>query len=73
MTSSEFFDIDSPLGGSVIEDKASIYLDEDIPLCDDCKNIVLQPYLDNKLFCTKCKGAYDLIMELSRSRIPKQQ
>lgn len=38
----EFYDANSPIGGSVLEDKSSIDLDSEIALCDTCENVILQ-------------------------------
>lgn len=59
--STDFYDANSPLDNSVIEDKSSIDPnDEDtIALCDLCENIILKPYKDTKLICTKCGQIYN--------------
>jgi len=50
---------------SQVEDKSDIDLDEDIPLCDICQNIILKPYKNtHKLFCTECGNIYDPHYEL---------
>lgn len=56
---SEFYDANSPLDNSVLEDKSSIDIEEDIPLCDSCKNVILKPYKDHKLICSVCLRIYD--------------
>lgn len=56
----EFYDTNSPIGGSTIEDKSEIDIDNDIPLCDICQTIILKPYQDNtKLICPKCGHIYN--------------
>lgn len=61
---SEFYDINSPLGSTTIEDKSNYDPDSDIPLCDDCGNIILKPYEGKKLICTKCFRIYNPHYEL---------
>lgn len=50
---SEFYDANSPLANSVIDDKSPADLEEEITLCDICDNIILVPYQDTKLLCPK--------------------
>ena len=61
---SDFYDINSPLGNTTIEDKSNYDPDTDIVLCDDCENIILKPYKDNKLICPKCLEVYNPHYEL---------
>jgi DNA-directed RNA polymerase subunit M/transcription elongation factor TFIIS len=50
---------------SQVEDKSDIDLEEDIPLCDICQNIILKPYKNtHKLFCSVCGNIYDPHYEL---------
>lgn len=62
--SSEFYDANSPLANTAKEDKSNIDLENEIALCDYCENIILKPYQDNKLICTKCGQVYDPHYEL---------
>ena len=50
--SSDFYDANSPIGDTILEDKSPADIDEDIALCDSCSNIILVPYQENKLICT---------------------
>ncbi|MDN5844749.1 MAG: hypothetical protein L0H53_00570 [Candidatus Nitrosocosmicus sp.] len=54
----EFYDANSPLGDSVLEDKSSVDIENDILLCDSCKNVILKPCKD-QLICPACLRIYD--------------
>lgn len=62
--SSDFYDANSHIGDMILEDKSPADIDEDIALCDSCSNIILVPYQDNKLICTRCGNIYDPHYEL---------
>ena len=64
--SSDFYDANSPLASEKLEDKSSYDPENDITLCDSCENIMLVPYKDNKLLCTKCGHVYDPKYELAQ-------
>ncbi len=57
----KFFDPDSNNNSSSITDpKSDIDIENTIPLCDSCKNVILKPYKDhNKLICPQCLTVYD--------------
>lgn len=61
---SEFYDANSPLANSVLEDKSPADIDSDIILCDICHNIKLEEYQETKLICPKCGNIYDPHYEL---------
>lgn len=71
---SRFYDINSPVRGDIIEDKSEIDLEDDIPLCDNCENIILKPInnLDEnnntKLICPKCGQRYNPHYEIIQTQ-----
>lgn len=60
----EFYDANSPLDSTFLEDKSSIYIDNDIALCDNCENVILESFKDSKLICTRCGQKYHPHCEL---------
>lgn len=62
--SSDFYDANSPIGDTILDDKSPADIDEDIASCDSCSNIILVPYQENKLICTRCGNIYDPYYEL---------
>lgn len=69
---SDFYDLTSPLGNTTREDKSEIDLEQDIPLCDICENIILKPYKDknknNKLICPQCGETYNPHYEIIKTQ-----
>jgi len=69
---SDFYDLTSPLNRNTKEDKSEIDLETDIPLCDNCENIILKPLnnLENntKLMCPKCGNIYDPHYEIIKTQ-----
>ena len=59
----EFYDANSPQDSTVLEDKSSIDIDNDIALCDNCENVILKPF-ETQLICTRCGQIYDPHYEL---------
>ena len=57
--SSDFYDANSPIGDTILEDKSKIDTDEDIALCNSWSNIILVSTANNKLLCTKCGQIYN--------------
>ena len=45
----KFYDANSPDSNSGLEDKSSIYVEEQTSLCDFCQNVILVPIKDNRL------------------------
>ena len=67
--SSDFYDANSPIANTVKEDKSPADIEDDIALCDSCSNMILVPYQENKLICTRCGQVYDPHCELVKVQI----
>lgn len=65
---SDFYDLTSPLNNTIIEDKSDIDLEQDIPLCDICQNVILKPYQNNKLVCPQCGNIEDPHYEIIKTQ-----
>jgi hypothetical protein len=69
---SDFYDLTSPLNNTTREDKSDMDIESDIPLCNNCENIILKPLnnLENntKLICPQCGEIYDPHYEIIKTQ-----
>jgi hypothetical protein len=54
----------SPLDSMVLEGKSSIDIDNGIFHCNDYENVIVEPFRNSKLICTRCGQIYDQLYGL---------